>query len=184
MAVAYLSLTTTVRCVTCRKMIFSGPMKLLSVTDGQRYRVTQSPSTGAAGSGEFRAPNEPYGAMITLMLSGSDLPRPDTVSRASSEGGRVDGNFIATVNVGNVDDEIIRTFSADVHQGINRIVWDMRHDNFRLYPSETQPKALPGPAPHPSVYALPGNYGFTRFIRGSGNTGFTERTCGPALRNL
>ena len=140
---------------------FSGPMKLLSVTDGQQYRVMQSPSTGAAGSGEFRALNEPYGAMITFMLSGSDLPRPDTVTRASSEGDRVDGNFIARVNVSNGDDEIIRTFSTDVHQGINRIVWDMRHDNFRLYPSETQPKALPGPAPHPSVYAFPGNYGFT-----------------------
>ena len=140
---------------------FSGPMKLLSVTDGQQYRVMQSPSTGAAGSGEFRAPNEPYGAMITFMLSGAELPGADTATRTSSEDGGVDGNSVATVSISNAEGETIRTFSADVHEGINRLLWDLRHDNFRLYPSEVQPKALPGPAPYPSVYALPGNYGFT-----------------------
>ena len=140
---------------------FSGPMKLLSVTDGQRYRVMQSPSTGYAGSGEFRAPNEPYGAMITFLLSGSELPGADAEMRTSSVGGGSDGNFVATVSISNAEGETIRAFSADVHQGLNRLVWDMRHDNFRMYPSETQPKALPGPAPYPSVYALPGNYSFT-----------------------
>ncbi|MCE2492413.1 MAG: hypothetical protein J4F40_07370 [Alphaproteobacteria bacterium] len=140
---------------------FSGPMKLLSATDGQQYRVMQSPSTGAAGSGEFRAPNEPYGAMITFLLSGSELPGADTETRTSSEDGSAEGNFAATISISNAEGETIRTFSADVHQGINRIVWDMRHDNFRMYPSETQPKALPGPAPYPSVYALPGPYDFT-----------------------
>ena len=37
----------------------------------------------------------------------------------------------------------------------------MRLEKFRLYPSEKQPKALPGPAPHSSLHALPGKFSFT-----------------------
>lgn len=138
---------------------FAGNLKLLSVTDGQEYRAKQSPSTNSAGSGEYRAPNEPYGAMITFMLTGSDLPRPDAVTDSYSEDGEGDG--IAAVRIRDSGGNIVRTFYANVHQGINRTVWDMRLEKFRLYPSETQPKALPGPAPQPSLHALPGKYTFT-----------------------
>ena len=138
---------------------FSGSLQLLSVTDGQEYRAKQSPSTNSAGSGEYRAPNEPYGAMITFMLSEPDLPHPDALTQSNSEDSGGDGTAI--VRISNGGGKIVRTFYANVHQGINRIVWDMRLEGFRLYPSETQPKSLPGPAPQPSLRALPGKYSFT-----------------------
>ena len=137
---------------------FTGSLQLLSVTDGQEYRAKQSASTNSAGSGEFRAPNEPYGAMITFMLSGSDLPHPEAVTQSYSEEREGDGMAMVRISDGG---NIVKTFYANVHQGINRIVWDMRLKQFRLYPLETQPKSLPGPAPQPSLHALPGQYSFT-----------------------
>ena len=137
---------------------FSGRMKLLSVTDGQQYRAKR---TDGDRTGEYRAPNEPYGAMITFMLPGSDLPNPETVTETNLEDGEIDGEFVATVKISNADGRIIRTFDANVHQGINRIVWDMGLEKIRQYPSERQPSAQPGPPPRSSVHALPGKYGFT-----------------------
>ena len=137
---------------------FSGRMKLLSVTDGQQYRAKR---TDGDRTGEFRALNEPYGAMITFMLSGSGLPHPVALPQTDLEDGKVGGKFVATVNISNADGRIIRTFDANVHQGINRIVWDMGLEKIRQYPSERQPSAQPGPPPRSSVHALPGKYGFT-----------------------
>ena len=133
-------------------------MELLSVTDGQQYRVKR---TDGDRTGEYRARNEPYGAMITFMLSGSDLPNPETVTKTNIEDGNVDRNFVAIVKISNADGRIIRTFEANVHEGINRTVWDMGLEEIRQYPSERQPSAQPGPPPRSSVHALPGNYNFT-----------------------
>ncbi|MFT5501452.1 MAG: hypothetical protein ACI88G_001589, partial [Woeseiaceae bacterium] len=137
---------------------FSGRMMLLSVTDGQQYR---SKRTNGDRLGEYRAPNEPYGAMITFMLSGSNLPKPETVTDTNTEDGNVDGKFVATVKISNADGRVIRMFEANVHQGINRVVWDMGLEKIRQYPSERQPSAQPGPPPRSSVHALPGRYSFT-----------------------
>ena len=137
---------------------FSGRMKLLSVTDGQQYRAKR---TDGDRFGEYRAPNEPYGAMITFMLSGSDLPHPDAVTETNLEDDKADGKFIATVKMRNAERKIVRTFNANVHRGINRIVWDMGLEKIRQYPSERQPSALPVPPPRSSVHALPGKYSFT-----------------------
>ena len=56
---------------------FRERLKILSVTTGQKYTASQTPSTRFTGSGEFRAENEPYGVMVTFMASGQDLPHPD-----------------------------------------------------------------------------------------------------------
>ena len=125
---------------------------------GKQYRAKR---TDGDRTGEYRAPNEPYGAMITFMLPGSDLPNPETVTETNLEDGEIDGEFVATVKISNADGRIIRTFDANVHQGINRIVWDMGLEKIRQYPSERQPSAQPGPPPRSSVHALPGKYGFT-----------------------
>jgi len=140
---------------------FSGGMKLLSVTDGQQYRIKDSPSTSSPGSGEYRGTNEPYGAMITFMLSDPDLPIPNVVTKNNLEDEKSEGKFKATIKIRNTKGNIIKTFYTSVYQGINRIVWDMSLEKFRQYPSKKQPKALPGPAPRSAMHALQGEYGFT-----------------------
>ena len=134
---------------------FSTPLKILSVTNGQHYVANQTPSSRFTGSGEFRAENEPYGVAVTFIASGDDLPHPDKDTErarkirlranatAKDEDENGDGNGEdkgpkITITVTDTSGEKIRTFRRPVHQGINRIVWDMHRDGLR---------AMPGPEP-------------------------------------
>jgi len=141
---------------------FRARLKILSTTPGQKYRAQQTPSTRFAGSGEFRAENEPYGVLVTFMASGTDLPHPDAdIERERSINRRaaaapVDDDKDSTtedaipkveMRVRNESGELIRTRRFPVHQGVNRIVWEMKHDGVR---------PMPGPEPRDLEDGLPG----------------------------
>lgn len=147
---------------------FAQRFALLNVSDGQQYRAAQTPSSRFTGSGEFRASNAPYGAMITFMASGRDLEHPDDLlerQRAQSERGRVDGAsddgeetpmpIKATITIRDDGGTPIRTFTTDVHQGINRTAWDLRRDGLRPIAAEDAPKDGTLPA---GREVLPGTY--------------------------
>jgi len=145
---------------------FSEPLKILSVTAGQHYVAKQTPSTRFTGSGEFRADNEPYGVAVTFIASGDDLPHPDKDTErarkirlranAPAEGDNgeeenggdngKDKEPKITITVSDASGEKLRTFKRPVHQGINRIVWDMHGDGLR---------AMPGPEPQDYEDGLP-----------------------------
>ncbi len=156
---------------------FKEPLKILSVTNGQQYIASQTPSTRFPGDGEFRSENEPYGAMITFMASGDDLKHPDaeknkarmvakraaqTESDDEKDEGESEGNKKSsdkvTIKIVNSSGETIRTFKADVHQGINRVVWDMRQDGFNGAPPAKPRKDGTLPA---GLEILPGSYNLT-----------------------
>lgn len=143
---------------------FEQRLTLLSVTDGQQYKAKSQASSRFTGSGEYRAPNEPYGVMLTFMASGKDLPHPDekadrqrridlrAESKAEDEAekdaekgsdkkekkDKKDPKI--ELKVYNSNDELIRTQKVKVHQGINRIVWNLSRDGVRPAPD---PKAKP-----------------------------------------
>ncbi len=131
---------------------FSERFALLNITDGQQYRPAQTPSTRFTGNGEFRADNAPYGAMVTFMASGDDLPHPDKArerERAAAERASRNGDADAedaakpkkaTISIVNASGQTVRTFKTDVHQGINRAVWDLRRDGLRPVSAEDAPK--------------------------------------------
>ncbi len=151
---------------------FGKRLQILSATAGLQYEPAPSPSTRFPGSGEFRADNEPYGAMVTFMASGKDLPHPDAEkererqigrrgstadSAADDNGGesssKHDKPIKVKVQVSNSDGAVIRTFTSEVHQGINRIAWNLRGDGVRPMPG---PQAPEPDADLPSGAQVPG----------------------------
>lgn len=116
-------------------------LTLLSVTPGQQYNVGQTPSSRFGGSTLFQGENEPYGALITLLANGDGLPHPDEEQERArkaaeqeaagdDEGNGEDGppKPEATVEIADAAGTVIRIFTADLHQGVNRIVWNLRRD--------------------------------------------------------
>ncbi len=150
---------------------FNEGLKILSLTDGQQYVANQTPGTRFPGSGEFRAANEPFGVMITFVASGDDLPHPDAAKEkarqvalrsAASEDDEEekkagDGDEV-TVKISNSDGDVIRTFKADAHKGINRVMWNMREDGIQAAPP-ARPRA-DGTLPA-GLEILPGTYTVT-----------------------
>ncbi|MEM9532826.1 MAG: hypothetical protein AAGA23_18040 [Pseudomonadota bacterium] len=140
---------------------------LLSAGDALQYNPRQTPGGRFPGSGEFRAANEPYGAMITFIASGDDLPHPDPERergrKAAAEGkkdedGTGDEAPKLTMTVADASGTVVRTYRYPVHQGINRIVWDTASDGVRPMPRAEPPKlddGLPGGPPVvPGVYKV------------------------------
>jgi hypothetical protein len=103
---------------------------------------------------------------VTFIASGDDLPHPDKDTEharkirlranAPAEGDNgeeenggdngKDKEPKITITVSDASGEKIRTFKRPVHQGINRIVWDMHGDGLR---------AMPGPEPQDYEDGLP-----------------------------
>lgn len=121
--------------------------RLLDVTDGQQYQARGAEQSRFPGSGEFRAENEPYGVMLTFFATGEDLKHPDPEkerARAISERAARKTEAVkeeqdsddkadkdkgkVTITVADASGVVIRTFKADIHQGLNRVVWDLRRD--------------------------------------------------------
>jgi hypothetical protein len=115
------------------------------------------------------------------MAAGNDLPHPDRdKERARKQAERVAAAESAegeegkeeedekdkpqvTVKVQNARGELIRTFKADIHQGINRVVWALRRDGVPPMPpveDEELKRTLeqgmlpPGPEVPPGSYTV------------------------------
>jgi photosystem II stability/assembly factor-like uncharacterized protein len=153
---------------------FSERLKILSVTEGQRYEGGFVSAARFTGSGEFRGENQPYGVMLTYMASGDDLPHPDADSDRER---RIAQRSASSANSSGEPDEeeekkdpkikvevrdssgaVIRTFRTTVHQGINRLTWNMSRDGLRALPSnedEDYEDGLPdGPEVPPGEYEI------------------------------
>jgi hypothetical protein len=142
------------------------PIHLFDIPDAIQYQTNQSAGPGSAGSGEFSGENRPYGALITVSLNVEGLPRPGAVApQAEGSGQRRPGargqgrrGPQLSIEISNSAGEVIRTFTAPAALGVNRVVWDLRHDEFRE-PSagEEEPSFRFGGGGGPDV--LPGTYG-------------------------
>lgn len=148
---------------------FNQRLNILSATPGQQYDPGPTTSTRFTGSGEFRGENEPYGVLLTFMASGKDLPHPDKdIERERSINKRMqsagagkedqdaeedkdskpeDKPLKVELTVRDAAGELIRKQKFPVHQGINRIAWELEHDGVR---------PMPGPEPPELDDGLPG----------------------------
>ncbi len=172
------------------KEAFGQRLAILTATPGQQYTAGQTPSTRFTGSGEFRAENKPYGSMITFMASGDDLPHPDEALerqrkaklRSSGDAGEKDGKSKepkVEMTVRDAGGNVIRTRKFPVHQGINRIVWDLRRDGVRPMPGPEAEELEDGLPAGPEVPA--GDYEVT--LRLAADNG-EEVTSGTRLEVL
>ncbi len=130
---------------------FKERLKLLSATDGIAYETRQTPGTRFVADTAFIGKNKAYGSMITFIASGDDLPHPDAetektrkmaerdadakkAKKAKKDDKKDDKDEKPTkpvkvkVEVSDASGKVIRTFTRKVHQGINRLSWDMRED--------------------------------------------------------
>ncbi len=114
-------------------------LHVFPVADTQQYRVKQTGASRFPGNGEFRGANRPYGAMINVIVNGDDLPHPDdkNPSGSSSSGDGEDGDGgkpKAKIEIEVLDDsdERVCQFEASVVQGLNRVTWNLRRDEFRM----------------------------------------------------
>lgn len=141
-------------------------LRLLTATPGQQYANSPTASTRFTGSGEFRGSNEPYGVLVTFAASGNDLPHPDAEterrrapaaagSNADGEDGKADPAKIE-MTVRDASGQVVRRQKFPVHQGVNRIVWDMRRDGVRPPPGPETPSLEDGLPGGPEV--PPGDY--------------------------
>lgn len=130
---------------------FSQRLQVLSVTPGQQYAKNPTASTRFTGSGEFRGENEPYGVTVTFMASGTDLPHPDAerererligLRRQATETPEDEEPKPpkVTVRVSDAGGEVLRTFTHPVHQGLNRLTWDMAANGARPAPTNKPPE--------------------------------------------
>ena len=153
-------------------------LKILSVSPGQQYNANQTPSTRFTGSGEFRADNEPFGVMLTFVASGKDLPHPDadaekrrlidlrektSTSTSDKDGEDTDQQDSKpprlSVTIKDTQGEIIRVYKTDVHQGINRLLWQMQRDGIKPVSPGADDNPDDGLPAGPMV--LPGHYEMT-----------------------
>ena len=152
---------------------FDARFRLLSVTDGQQYTASMSPSSRFTGSGEFRADNEQYGVLLTFMASGDDLPHPDDdaererlIAKRNAADGDEDASDddspIVRIEVEDSGGEVIRSFEYELHQGINRAAWDMTRDGVRPMPGGEEPESDVLPS---GISVPPGTYPVTMMLK-------------------
>lgn len=156
--------------------------ELLGTTDGQHYSPNQTPSTRFTGSGEFRAENEPYGVMLTFVASGEDLIHPDDEkererlirlrnNREQEENGDEEDDdredIKITVEVADASGDVIRTFEHTPHQGINRVVWNMRRDGVRAFPGDEEDEEAESDVLPDGAEVPPGRYDITLSMSGA-----------------
>ena len=65
------------------------------------------------------------------------------------------------IRIADASGKVIRTFTAPVHQGLNRAVWDLSRDGFKQFPQERPPENQHpgGPQVTPGTYQVTMKYG-------------------------
>ncbi len=165
-------------------------LHLFEVADAQQHWVGPEASGFGLGSGEFRGENRPYGAILTYWLSFPGLPLPDEdeekerkekeriVERAKLEWGptappkieeeeegekKKDEKPKVKIQVEDASGKLVRTFEAPAKQGLNRAVWGLQRDAFKLPPPrwwEGEREEHPaGPELPPGTYTVTVSYG-------------------------
>jgi hypothetical protein len=144
-------------------------LAIRSASTGLLYIEGPTASTRFTGSGEYRGPNEPYGVAVTFVATGADLPHPDADKdrqRRIAQRGQEDADADdepsedpkVKVTVFNSAGEALRHFTHPVHQGFNRLHWDMSVDGVRPAPGpepvDTKADLPAGPAVPPGDYRV------------------------------
>jgi hypothetical protein len=94
------------------------------------------------------------------------------------EGAKNDEKKEVEVRITDATGKVIRTFTAPVRQGLNRIAWGLRRDAPKQFPAEREPE------PHPAgVQVSPGTYGVTIAYGGQETKGTVRVVQDPRLRN-
>ena len=89
-----------------------------------------------------------------------DAP-PEAASQPEDETRRGGKGPQAEIRISDASGKVIRTMKVDVKRGLNRVVWDLGRDEFRLPPRENRgfPREGSGPSVAPGTYNVAVKYG-------------------------
>jgi hypothetical protein len=153
--------------------VLGSTVHLFEIPPTWQHSITQTRAPRFPADTEFRGENRPYGASISFVVNGEQLPHPDDdVEKARQEDKRQnppekkpekeDGEeevpkppTKVEFTILDTGGQVVREFERDVHQGLNRIHWNLRADAFRRPPAEGESWFNPG-GWGPEV--LPGTY--------------------------
>ena len=152
--------------------VLGSALHLFDIPAVWQHQVAQTRAPRFPADTEYRGENRPYGASISFVANGDQLPHPDDdVEKArqeekrqnppeeeeeSDEGEDEDKTSSPTeveVRILDADGELVREFERDVHEGLNRVVWGLESDGFRRPPGDEGdwfneggwgPEVLPG----------------------------------------
>ncbi|MCK5488653.1 MAG: hypothetical protein KAI98_01620 [Gemmatimonadetes bacterium] len=152
-------------------------LHLFPVSDAVQYRSRQTGASRFPGHGEFRGESRLTGAIITVVANGDDVPNPDEWKRERLAAERAEGAEETAGSGGEEDDPdktgrsielsvadesgaVVRTWEEEVHQGLNRISWNLRRDGFEQ-PETGQGEAGDSDFRPSGILVLPGSYTLT-----------------------
>lgn len=139
---------------------FNTDLELRAITDGQIYNSSRAPGTRFWGDGAFAGENEAFGAMFHIMASGDFLSHPDEdkekqrlIAKRKADAAKDEDDdkdegddkdekapeSKATFVVKDAKGDTVRTFRANLKQGLNKISWDMSRDGSKYRPGD-EPK--------------------------------------------
>lgn len=104
---------------------------------------------------DFQGANRPYGALVSFYLDAPHLPHPDPeIERLRAPAPPAEGEqpkpSKAAVEIRDGDGALVRRFEIEARRGLNRAVWDLRHDPHRSprppspWGGGVQPPVVPG----------------------------------------
>lgn len=157
--------------------VLTDSLHLFPVADAVQFRTRQTAASRFPGHGEFRGETRPSGALISVVVNGDDLPHPDEwMERERQEVARAERSVEASggaepeetsdpgtsieLRIEDSGGEVIRTWEEDVHQGLNRVSWNLRRDGFKR-PDTGQGEGDDSEFRPSGIRVLPGSYALT-----------------------
>jgi hypothetical protein len=152
--------------------VLGSTLHLFEIPPVWQHSIAQTRAPRFPADTEFRGENRPYGASISFVVNGEQLPHPDhEIEKARQEQMRQNPPDEPDANEGEGEEkkdsppkkvefrildsngEITREFEREVHQGLNRVYWGLESDPFRRPPGGEEdwfneggagPEVLPG----------------------------------------
>ena len=147
--------------------VLASTLHLFEIPPVWQHTIAQTRAPRFPASTEFRGANRPYGASISFVANGEQLPHPDDeIEKARQEEERQNSPeqpddeeeadappTEVTLRILDAEGGLVREFERDVNQGLNRIWWRLESDPFRRPPGDegdwfsdsgSGPEILPG----------------------------------------
>jgi hypothetical protein len=133
------------------------PLSVFTSGPATQHTTKQTGGSRFPGHGEFKGATRPYGALVAFSVADDKLPHPDPLVErarknkapapptqgAAADPARPDAAKDSkdksdkektpkvTLEVRDLQGQLLRTFKRPVHQGLNRVAWDLRRKGYK-----------------------------------------------------
>ena len=142
------------------KKIHEKKLHLFQIPKAYQHEIKAMPGYHYPGDTYFRGENRPYGALITyyvnpdlvkkLETKKKNQPEQETRQRRRFQKAKIN----ASIEIYDADGKRVRKFDAPLKKGINRTVWNLRSDGFKMPQFGRRGRNFTPPGPQ----VLPGKY--------------------------